>query len=85
MLLKSIDNVPTERVTEEVQDVIQDLGQVDSKDWKYTWNGDDINRLYNLNNACKNLPVPSNWFWAADAEMMIVSRAFSIKNEWNFA
>jgi len=52
---------------------------------KYTWNGDDINRLYNLNNACKNLPVPSNWFWAADAEMMIVSRAFSIKNEWNFA
>jgi len=46
MLLKSIDNVLTERVTEEVQDVIQDLGQVDSKDRKYTWNGDDINRLY---------------------------------------
>ena len=58
-LLKTVDNVSTEKITKEVRDVIRDIDRIDGKDRKYTWNDDDINRLYNLNSACLLYTSPS--------------------------
>jgi len=65
-LLQTVDNVSTQKVTEEIQDVIQDITQIDSINRKYTWTQQDIDRLFKLNDICKQLPIPSNWYWAAE-------------------
>jgi len=48
-LLRSIDNVSTEQVTEEIRDVIQDITETDTVNRTFTWNEQDIQRLNNLN------------------------------------
>ena len=65
-LLQTVDNVSTEKISDETRDIIQDITQIDTVNRKFTWNQQDIERLNKLNTSCKNLPVPSNWFWAAN-------------------
>ena len=65
-LMQTVNSVSTEKVTEEVRDIIKDITQIDSLTRKFTWNEQDIHRLNNLNAVCKKLPVPRNWYWAAE-------------------
>jgi len=65
-LLGKLSNVSTEKVTDEIREVIADLTQMKDEKRKFTWSKNDENRLNLLNTACKALPVPSSWFWAAD-------------------
>ena len=61
-LMQTIDNVSTEKVTEEVRHIIKDITQIDSLTRKFTWSEQDIHRLNNLNAVCKKLPVPRDWY-----------------------
>ena len=64
-LLRKVSNVSTEKVTDEIRDVVTDLALLDHDKRKFTWSKDDENRLNALNCSCKSLPVPTSWFWAA--------------------
>jgi len=68
MLMGTVSNVSTEKVSEEIQEVVADLKVIDDVKRKFKWNKQDELRLNMLNAACKTLPVPKGWFWAADKD-----------------
>jgi len=65
MLLGTLDNVSTEKLSAEVEEVIADVKQINDGERKYKWTKTDEERLNELNKICRLLPVPEGWFWAA--------------------
>ena len=65
MLLHSVNNISTQKLSEEIQDVIADLKQITEVNRTFKWTKADEERLNELNVVCRTLPVPVGWFWAA--------------------
>jgi len=69
-MLERVQNTATEKLSREVQDVVEDCSLIDSKIQSQQaasnrWTVEDGERLKSLNASAKLLPVPDVWYWAA--------------------
>jgi len=62
LLLSTVDNLSTERLSDEILNVIQDVKQIDTVNRKFKWSKADENRLNKLNTDCKLLPIRTKWY-----------------------
>ena len=62
LLLSIVDNLSTERLSDEILNVIQDVKQIDTVNRKFKWSKADENRLNKLNTDCKLLPIRTKWY-----------------------
>jgi hypothetical protein len=63
-LLQQVSNLLTEKLSDEVRDVLVDVSVIDSER-AFQWSKDDETRLNNLNMEVKHLRIPDSWTWAA--------------------
>ena len=64
-LLKSVSNTTTEKISAEIDDVVENVSLVDSHDRRYQWSLSDQDRLNELNSTCKLLQPRTQWTWGA--------------------
>lgn len=61
-----VSNILTEKLSEEVREVIHDTSLIDTeKRGDFQWTGEDRSRLEKFNEEVKKLKVPESWTWAA--------------------
>jgi len=65
-LLKRVSNVLTEKLSDEVRDVIRDPSLIDTDNrGDFNWSEQDRQRLEDFNEYVNQMQVPSRWTWAA--------------------
>jgi len=65
LLIMSLSNTTTEKLSSEVIDVISNPVVIDDSDRRFRWSTDDERRLNELNKTCKLLQPRTEWTWAA--------------------
>ena len=65
VLIKSVSNTTTEKLSSEVIEVILNPAVIDDCNRKFRWTSDDEKRLNELNKTCKLLQPRTQWTWAA--------------------
>ena len=70
VLIHSVSNTTTEKLTSEVIDVILNPTVIDDCDRRFLWSKDDQERLNTLNKTCKLIQPRNDWTWnvADDSE-----------------
>jgi hypothetical protein len=80
-LLYTLKTIATERLTDEIKRVVDDVERIDEVNRPYTWSKVDEERLNKLNADAKRLPIPQNWFWARSRT---VSREYTTSRGCSF-
>ena len=65
-LSSEVSNIVTEKITEEVTKVLDDLEKVDEICTSFGWSADEESRLNHLNEQVKNLQPRNDWYWGAN-------------------
>ena len=65
VLLKSLSNTTTEKLSSEVVDVILNPAVIDDCDRRFVWSAEDEKRLNELNKTCKSIKPRTEWTWGA--------------------
>ena len=67
-LSNEISNVATQKLTDEVKTVIQDVSKIDSINREFKWTAAEEERLKELNEQPRQMSIPDDWYWGAATE-----------------
>ena len=65
-LAETVNNVTTEKLSDEVVSVIANINDVKNSERQFKWTAAEETRLNGLNEECKKLQPRTNWWWGAD-------------------